>query len=96
MSIDYFGRVKRRRYQVGAFSPAPVSPRESAERWNVLDLAGENGVYGAAIPPEYTRSEFALEYYFELADAMGGEWMYPGFNKALSNQPYFAVCKRNA
>ena len=67
-----------------------------AERWNVLDLAGENGVYAAAIPPEYTRSEFALEYYFELADAMGAEWMYPGFNKALSNQPYFAVCKRNA
>ncbi|MGO9938415.1 MAG: hypothetical protein ACLPH3_12155 [Terracidiphilus sp.] len=48
-------------------------------------MAGENGVYAAAIPPEYTRSEFVLEYYFELADAKGAEWMYPGFNKALSN-----------
>ena len=67
-----------------------------AERWNALDLDGENGVYAAAIPPEYTGSDFALEYYFELANARGAEWMYPGFNKALSNQPYFAVCKRNA
>jgi hypothetical protein len=65
-----------------------------AERWNVLDLDGENGVYAAAIPSEYTRSEFPLEYYFELSDARGVEWMYPGFNKNLSNQPYFAVCKR--
>ncbi len=67
-----------------------------AERWNVLDLDGENGVYAAAIPQEYTQSDFALEYYFELADATGAKWMYPGFNNALSNQPYFAVCKRNA
>lgn len=67
-----------------------------AERWNVLDLDGENGVYAAAIPSEYTSSQFAVEYYFELADARGMEWMYPGFNETLSNQPYFAVCKRNA
>ncbi len=64
-----------------------------AERWNVLDLDGENSVYAAAIPSEYTLSKFPLEYYFELSDARGVEWMYPGFNKALSNQPYFAVCK---
>jgi hypothetical protein len=67
-----------------------------AERWNVLDLTGEDGTYAASIPPEYTRSEFGLEYYFELADPQGVKWMYPGFDKALSNQPYFAVCKRNA
>jgi hypothetical protein len=67
-----------------------------AERWNVLDLNGENGAYAAEIPPEYTRSEFGLEYYFELADAGGVKWMYPGFDKALSNQPYFALCNRNA
>lgn len=66
-----------------------------AERWNVLDLNGENGVYAARIPSEYTRSEFGLEYYFELADDRGVEWMYPGLNKTLSNQPYFAICKRN-
>ena len=62
-----------------------------AERWNVLDLVDEDDVYAAAIPSEYTRSDFALEYYFELSDARGVERMYPGFNKTLSNQPYFAV-----
>ena len=65
-----------------------------AERWNVLDLVNVDGVYAAAIPSEYTRSEFALEYYFEVSDSTGVEWMYPGLNKTLSNQPYFAVCKR--
>lgn len=65
-----------------------------AERWKVLDANGENGVFVAAIPPEYTKSEFALEYYFELSDAGGVEQMYPGFNQTLSNQPYFAVFKR--
>jgi hypothetical protein len=67
-----------------------------AERWNVLDVNGEDGAYAAAIPAAYTQSDFGLEYYFELADSKGSEWMYPGFNKALSNQPYFAVCNRNA
>jgi len=32
----------------------------------------------------------------EGVGADGAEWMYPSFDKALSNQPYFAVCKRNA
>jgi len=67
-----------------------------AERWNVLDLNGEDGPYAATIPPEYTRSDFGLEYYFELADAGGVKWMYPGFDKVLSNQPYFAIVQRNA
>jgi len=65
-----------------------------AERWNVVDSKGENDIFIAAIPSEYTRSEFALEYYFELSDAGGTERTYPGFNQPLSNQPYFAVFKR--
>lgn len=67
-----------------------------AERWNALAANGGDGSFTAAIPPGYTQSEFALEYYFELEDGTGREWMYPGFNTTLSNQPYFAVCKRNA
>ena len=62
-----------------------------AERWNTLDLNRENGLYKATIPPEYTRSDFALEYYFELEDDKGAAWMYPGFNDTLSNQPYFSL-----
>jgi hypothetical protein len=65
-----------------------------AERWNALDASREDGAYTAAIPAEYTQSKFALEYYFELEGNTGVEWMYPGFSKTLSNQPYFAVCER--
>jgi hypothetical protein len=67
-----------------------------AERWNALQANDEGGTYTAAIQAEYTQSEFALEYYFELEDGRGVSWMYPGLNKTLSNQPYFTVYKRKA
>ena len=65
-----------------------------AERWNAVALSGEDGAYAGAIPPEYTRSEFALEYYFELVDDRGAAWTHPGFNKTLSSQPYFVLFER--
>ncbi len=66
-----------------------------AERWRVVDANAGNGAYAAAIPAEYTESEYPLEYYFELQDTAGKGWIHPGFNKTLSNQPYFAVEKRS-
>jgi hypothetical protein len=69
---------------------------DQAERWNAMDASAANGAYTAAIPAEYTQSEFALEYYFELEDGRGLAWMYPGLDKTLSNQPYFAISTRNA
>ncbi|KAA6460943.1 hypothetical protein DYQ86_11730 [Acidobacteria bacterium AB60] len=65
-----------------------------AERWNALGATAGEGAYRAAIPAEYTQGEFGLEYFFELQDGRGMKWMYPGFNKTLSNQPYFAVWRR--
>jgi hypothetical protein len=73
-----------------------TSAGNAALELNALDLNGEYGASAAAIPPAYIRSDFGLEYYPELADSRGSKWMYPGFNKALSNQPYFAVRNRNA
>jgi hypothetical protein len=72
-----------------------TSAGNAALELNALDLNGEYGASAAAIPPAYIRSDFGLEYYPELADSRGSKWMYPGFNKALSNQPYFAVRNRN-
>jgi len=69
-----------------------TSAGNAALELNALDLNGEYGASAAAIPPAYIRSDFGLEYYPELADSRGSKWMYPGFNKAISNQPYFAVC----
>jgi hypothetical protein len=62
-----------------------------AERWRTLPMEpGEVGC-AAVVPAEYTRSRYALQYYFELDAGTAGSVMYPGFNSELSNQPYFVV-----
>ena len=45
----------------------------------------------AAIPPDYADTPFPLQYYFELSDAFGRAWLYPGLGAALTNQPYFVL-----
>ena len=67
-----------------------------AERWRSVDANAQSGAYSAAISAEYTASEYPLEYYFELKNNAGNAWMYPGFNKTLSNQPYFTISKRSS
>ena len=66
-----------------------------AERWNSVETSSGAGRNTGTIPAEYTDSEYPLEYYFVLEDGKGAAWMFPGFNRTLSNQPYFAVYKRN-
>ncbi len=66
-----------------------------AERWVSQEMSNRNGRYAGAIPAEYTNFLYSLQYYFELSDGTVA-WMYPGFNKTLSNQPYFAIHKRTA
>ena len=81
---------------------APASVRlwyrhvNQAERWTSVETDSAGGRYTAAIPALYTNSPYALEYYFVLEDGKGAAWMFPGFNRTLSNQPYFAVCRRSA
>jgi hypothetical protein len=65
-----------------------------AERWKSVVTNEQDGNFSAAIPAEYTDSEYPLQYYFELKNEGGSAWLYPGFNQTLSNQPYFAVYKR--
>jgi hypothetical protein len=36
-----------------------------------------------------------LQYYFELRHENASAWFYPAFNSTVSNQPYYAVSKRN-
>jgi len=68
---------------------------DQAERWTSTNMDQEDGRYAGTIPAEYTQSDYPLQYYFELQDGTGAAWMYPGFNKTFSNQPYFAVCKKS-
>ncbi|MDE3187391.1 MAG: twin-arginine translocation signal domain-containing protein [Acidobacteriota bacterium] len=62
-----------------------------AERWKAADATGAGNAYTAEIPAAYTGSAYPLEYYFELESQSGAAWMFPGLNRTLSNQPYFAV-----
>ncbi len=62
-----------------------------AERYESVEMEVRDGKYRAAIPGSYTDTKYPLEYYFELTEAPGKGWLYPGFNAELTNQPYFVV-----
>lgn len=68
-----------------------------AERWQSMgmDKSGESS-YQAVIPGEYSRSKFALQYYFEISARMGQACLYPGLNADLANQPYFVVMQTSS
>jgi hypothetical protein len=65
-----------------------------AERWLSLQMQPQQNEYAGAIPGDYTQSPYPLQYYFVLRRS-DTEWLYPGFNAALSNQPYYAIAKRS-
>jgi len=62
-----------------------------AERWQVLDMERDGPAFRTAIPADYTRSPYALEYYFELRRDAATAWLHPGFAANLDNQPYFVL-----
>jgi hypothetical protein len=64
---------------------------DQAENYRVLEMVATGGRYTAAIPADYTQTEFPLEYLFELTRAHGETTLYPGFAPALNTQPYFVV-----
>ena len=74
-----------------------------AERFNVVEMerkaaaakyATKGSAYEAIIPADYTNANYPLQYYFELSDTTGATSLHPGFNKTLTNQPYFVVHHR--
>lgn len=64
------------------------------ERWLSADMQSGAGGFTASIPGDYTDSPYPLEYYFELRGGPEAVWMHPAFNSTLSNQPYYAISKR--
>ncbi len=69
---------------------------DQAERWQRVQMQANGVNFSAAIPAAYTQSKFALQYRFEMRAKSGAAWMLPGFNAALSNQPYYAVMRKGA
>ena len=62
-----------------------------AENFVTILMEGQDSGFVAAIPADYTRTEFPLEYYFEVQKRDGTAGLYPGFSPPLTNQPYFVV-----
>lgn len=65
------------------------------ERWRSMPMQSAGGKFTAAIPGDYTNSVYPMQYYFVVKTDKSAS-LYPGFNADLSNQPYYAIWKRNA
>jgi hypothetical protein len=64
-----------------------------AERYETVEMQLTDKIYRASIPADYTKSQYPLQYYFELREGPEKAWLYPGFTADLTNQPYFVVRK---
>ena len=62
-----------------------------AEVYQVVAMERQDGRFRTSIPADYADSPFPLQYFFELRDARGHAWFYPGLSENLANQPYFLV-----
>jgi hypothetical protein len=62
-----------------------------AEEYRTLAMQPRGEHWEATIPGAYTRSRYAVQYFFELRDARGRAGLFPGFAADLCNQPYFVV-----
>jgi hypothetical protein len=54
-----------------------------------LEFGGQ--AFHAAFTAEYTKTDYPLEYYFEVKENDQDAVLFPGFSKALTGQPYFVV-----
>ena len=64
-----------------------------AERWQSEPMQAEGRLWRAAIPAEYTKSPFPLQYYFELKESPEIAVLYPGLGEQRTGQPYFVARK---
>jgi hypothetical protein len=64
---------------------------DQAENYVVISMERRGARYVANVPAEYTRTEFPLQYFFEVRGNDGKAALHPGFTAELTNQPYFVV-----
>jgi hypothetical protein len=64
-----------------------------AERYRTVQMEVRGSAYHATISGDYTKTEFPLEYYFEVKDHEDRVSLYPGFSEKLTNQPYFVILR---
>ncbi len=56
-----------------------------------MDMGVEEKKLNAIIPADYTKSEFALQYFVELHGGPGNASLFPGLDLRRGNQPYFVI-----
>jgi hypothetical protein len=66
-------------------------PVHQAEAYRSEPMKLDADRWLAVVPAAATQSPYPLQYFFELRDAAGRAWLYPGFEANLCNQPYFVV-----
>jgi hypothetical protein len=64
---------------------------DQAENYVVAAMEKRGTCYFVSIPGAYTKTEFPIEYYFEVHTEDGDVGLYPGFKARLTSQPYFVV-----
>jgi hypothetical protein len=62
-----------------------------AETFNSVAMTAGDGGHHGTIPAEYTRSPFAMQYYFEIQSSYGATKLHPGFRQGFLGQPYYLV-----
>jgi hypothetical protein len=66
------------------------------ERWQSVAMARVGDGFSGSIAGDYTRSLYPLQYYFVVSTDGGSQVLFPGFDGTLSNQPYYAVWRRQS
>ena len=69
---------------------------DQAESWHTASMRVQPDLVEGIIPADYTDTPYPLQYYFELTDASGQAWLYPGLGPMLTDQPYFLLRNRAA
>ena len=60
------------------------------KKWSRKKLTKIKGVFKSVIPNRFTNTNYPIQYYFEFTDKKHSRFS-PGFNKFLSNQPYYIL-----
>jgi hypothetical protein len=61
------------------------------EEYEAAEMASDGDRFTAAVPADYTKSKYPLQYYFELRRGVDSAWFFPGLGNSLQTQPYFVV-----
>lgn len=62
-----------------------------AEYYETVEMKRSGDAFRAQIPAGYSRSEYALQYYFELQHTPSVATLFPGIGPDLVDRPYFLV-----